>query len=227
LLNLLERPQPLTPISLNSIPTAENDSEVQTSRSGLLKMEQWYTLHTKPKAEYYVTAVLQQRGIETYLPEIESAKVSQGKKKRPFFPCYIFIKVDFEVVGRSWVQWTPGLRRIVAFDDQPVPLPDQVIELIRCRLGEIQAAGGWPAHPFKPGDTVRITEGPFRDMLAIFDGPTTPAQRVQVLLEILGRISRMQVDVNDLEKVSPCAEVSAPKRPRRTRGQGRRINGVH
>jgi transcriptional antiterminator RfaH len=175
-------------------------------------MEQWYTLHTKPYAEYYVTAVLQQRGIETYLPEIESPKAPGERKKRPFFPCYLFIKVDFEAVGMSCVQWTLGLRRIVAFDDRPVPLPDEVIELIRCRLGEIQAAGGWPAHSFKPGDTVCITDGPFRDMLAIFDGPTTPARRVQVLLEILGRVSRMQIDVTDLEKVSPCAEVSVPKR---------------
>ncbi len=58
-------------------------------------------------------------------------------------------------------------------------------------------------------------------MLAIFDEPTTPARRVQVLLSILGA-SRVQVDVADLEKVD--AEVPAPKRRRRTRGRGRRIN---
>lgn len=190
-------------------------------------MEQWYTLYTKPNAEYQVVTALQQRGVQTYLPEGEFHTTHRGRKRKPFFPCYLFIKVDFEIVGFSSVQWTPGLRYIVAFEDRPVPLPNEVIDLIRCKLGEIEAAGGWPVHSFRPGDVVRITDGPFHDMLAIFDGPTTPAQRVQVLLDILGRASRLQIDVTDLEKASPCAEVSESRRPRRTRGQGRRINGVH
>jgi transcription elongation factor/antiterminator RfaH len=189
-------------------------------------MEQWYTLYTKPNAEYQVVTALQQRGVQTYLPEGEFHTSHRGRKRKPFFPCYLFIKVDFEIVGFSSLQWMPGLRYIVAFEDRPVPLPNEVIDLIRCKLGEIEAAGGWPAHSFKPGDTVRIIDGPFRDMLAIFDGPTTPAQRVQVLLEILGRTSRLQIDVTDLEKASPRSEVPESRRPRRTRGQGRRINGV-
>ena len=87
------------------------------------------------------------------------------------------------------------------------------------------ATGADPDYPFRPGDEVRIIEGPFRDMLAVFHGPATPAQRVQVLLEILGRASRVQVEVTDLEKVTPGSTPAAPKRSRRTRGQGRRLKG--
>lgn len=187
-------------------------------------MEQWYALYTKPNAEYQVARNFQQQEIRTYLPEIESPKARTGRKRKPFFPGYLFINIDFETVGLSYVQWIPGLRRVVTFDNRPVPLPNEVIDLIRRKLGEIEAAGGWPAHTFKPGDTVRITDGPFRDMLAIFDRPTTPAKRVQVLLTILGHASRVQVDVTDLEKPPPGAQAPAPpKRPRRTRGRGRRI----
>lgn len=186
-------------------------------------MEAWYTLHTKPKAEYQVVTVLEQRGLQTYLPEKEISEGHRRGNKRPFFPCYLFVKVDFAVVGLSSVQWTPGLRRVVAFGDRPVSLPDEVIELMRRKLAESGANGSPPPHPFKPGDTVKITEGPFRDVLAIFDGPMKPSQRVQVLLTILGRVSRMQVDVADLEKASSDNSMPAPKRPRRTRGRGRRI----
>ena len=187
-------------------------------------MEQWYTLYTKPNAEYQVAVALQQRDIQTYLPEIEVVKARRGRKHAPFFPCYLFARVDFTLTKLSSVQWTPGLRRVVSFGGRPVPLPEAIIDLIRGKLGEIEAAGGRPVHPFKPGDTVRITEGPFRDMLAIFEGPTRPAQRVQVLLSILGHASRTQVDPDDLEKASPGAEAPMPKRPRRTRGRGRRLN---
>jgi transcriptional antiterminator RfaH len=187
-------------------------------------MKEWYTLQTKPNAEYQVRSALQQREIQTYLPEIETPKTRNECKKKPFFPCYVFGRIDLEVVGVSCLQWTPGLRRIVTFDDRPVPLPDEVIELIQRRLGEIETAGGWPIYAFKPGDTVRITNGPFRDMQAIFDGLTTPDERVQVLLNILGHASRVHVNVADLEEVPPETKEPKPKRPRRTRGRGRRIS---
>ncbi|MFQ5610900.1 MAG: transcription termination/antitermination protein NusG [Anaerolineae bacterium] len=184
-------------------------------------MKQWYTLHTKPNAEYQVAATLKQRGIQTYLPELESPKARQGRRKKPFFPCYLFIRTDFEAVGLSQVQWTPGLRRIVAFDDRPTPLGDEIITLIRRKLDALNASGGQVSHPFKPGETVRITGGPLQNLLAIFDGPATATERVQVLLNILGHASRVQVDVADLEKTSSDAQAPMPKRPRRTRGRGR------
>jgi transcriptional antiterminator RfaH len=184
-------------------------------------MEKWYTLYTKPNAERQVAKALAQRHIHTYLPEIELPKTRQGRK--PFFPCYLFARVDFSLVGISSLQWTPGLRRVVTFGDQPTPLPDEVIELIQHELSEIEAAGGWTAHAFKPGDAVLITSGPFQDMLAIFAGPTAPAQRVQVLLNILGHASRVKVEVDNLAKAPEEVEVPPLIRPRGTRGKGRKI----
>jgi transcriptional antiterminator RfaH len=183
-------------------------------------MEQWYTLYTKPGAEYQVVKTLAQRQIHTYLPEIKLLKTQVHK---PFFPCYLFARVDLRLIGVSVLQWTPGLRRVVAFGDQPTPLPDKVVGLIQHKLSELEAAGDWSAHAFKPGDTVLITSGPFQDMLAIFAGPTTPTRRVQVLLNILGHASRVQVEVSDLAKAPMEAEVPIQKRSRGTRGQGRKI----
>jgi transcriptional antiterminator NusG len=190
-----------------------------------LKLEQWYALHTKPNAEYRVAAVLQKRGFYTYLPEIESVKVHQGRTKKPCFPCYLFVKTGFEALGLLQMEWTPGLRRVVAFDSRPVPLADEVIELIQHKLGE-NVSKGRPVHNFKPGETVRIKTGPLQDMLAIFEGPTTPGMRVRVLLNILGQASRVQISTPDIEKVSADAKVPVPKRPRRTRGKGRIIRRI-
>jgi transcriptional antiterminator RfaH len=187
-------------------------------------MEHWYTLHTKPNAEYQVATALAQREIEIYLPELPPSKSEKGRRhRRPFFPCYLFARMDFKRIGFSTIQWTPGLRRVVAFGDEPAAVPDELIALIQQKLSEWEARGGIPAHNFQPGDPVRIKQGPFQDMVAIFDGPATPSQRVQVLLEILGQARRVQLDVKDLEKsAQPDASVSE-KRPRRTRGRGRRI----
>lgn len=187
-------------------------------------MEQWYTLYTNPNAEYQVVAVLQQREIETYLPELLTPTANKGQRKQPFFPCYLFARIDFEQGGFASVKWTPGLRRILSYDEQPAAVPLELIELIQKKVEAINLDGGLPRHSFKPGDTVRIKDGPFQDMLALFDGPTTPAERVQVLLELLGRFCRVKVAVADLEKADPQPEPIGLKRPRRSRGRGRPIN---
>jgi transcriptional antiterminator RfaH len=186
-------------------------------------MEHWYTLYTKPRTEYQVSQSLQTRGMQTYLPEIEVSSTRQGRTREPLFPCYLFVKLDFETVGLSQVRWTPGLRCIVGFGGRPAPLDDEVIDGIQRRLEDANAAGAWPRHTLQPGDSVRITHGPLSDLLAVVEAPTAPAERVRVLLNFLGRASRAHVSVSDLEKVGPEADVRAAQRPRRTRGHGRGI----
>ncbi|GAB4531012.1 MAG: hypothetical protein Kow0063_09790 [Anaerolineae bacterium] len=70
---------------------------------------------------------------------------------------------------------------------------------------------------------MRIIDGPLQGLLAIFEGPSTPAERVQVLLTFLGCARRIQVAPSDLEKATTGDEAVSSKRPRRTRGRGRRI----
>jgi transcriptional antiterminator RfaH len=182
-------------------------------------MEQWYTLYTKPNAEQLVANSLETRGLKSYLPKIKVAKENAQKTTTPFFPCYLFSKIDFDTVGLSYVQWIPGLRTIVSFDQRPVPLPESMIELIRQKIDAINDG----KTIFQPGEKVQITAGPFQGMLAIFDQPTTSAQRVQVLLAILGRASRVQVAANHLQKPRTDTPLADIKRPRGTRGRGRKI----
>jgi transcriptional antiterminator RfaH len=186
-------------------------------------MKQWYTVHTKPNAEYQVTAALQYRQIETYLPVIKSERAHHQRKEEPFFPCYLFVRIDLEISAASQWQWIPGVRRILAFAGEPVPLPDSIIELIKQKLDALNANGGLVKRPFEPGEPVRITDGPLRDIVAVFDGPITPAQRVQVLLNFLGRSTRVWIDTDYLEKLPKGYQFPDQKRPRRSRGQGRPI----
>lgn len=190
-------------------------------------MDQWYTLYTKPNAEYQVADTLKRHGIETYLPEYRSGRSLATSQTKPFFPCYLFIKIDLDEIGISTVSWTPGLRRIIAFDDQPLPMPDELIEFIQRRL-ESGMYDDLPRQRFEPGEPVRIIDGPFAGMEAVFERATNPAERVQVLLTILGRANRVSVELADLAPAPADSQGESPepaaKRPRRTRGRGRYIN---
>jgi transcriptional antiterminator RfaH len=188
-------------------------------------MKKWYVLHTKVNYERKVASTLLQRKIETYLPEMESGAPGQ-EKLHSLFPGYLFVQLNLKTANPAHWQWTPGLRRIVTYGKEPIPVPDEIISLIRRKLSEMATSKKRRVYDFKPGDPVRIKQGPFEDMQAVFDRESTPGKRVQVLLTVLNRSVRISLPGSDLEKVPATAGETSPKRPRRTRGRGRRIRSA-
>ena len=182
-------------------------------------MEAWYTLYTKPNAEAQVARTLMARAFTVLLPLLPSR---QSERLQPLFPCYLFVRCDLAEVGIDNLQWIPGLRRILYFDGRPARVPDAAIEVIQTGVREIEAAGGLPAHHFKPGDTVVIDEGPLAGLRGIFQGPVGPAERVRILIHLLGNTNRALVPVAALRAVD--ADAAGGARRRGTRGRGRRIH---
>jgi transcriptional antiterminator RfaH len=194
----------------------------------------WYALHVKPNAEYLVVEILESRSIETYLPTLKSLHPRPGHTTTPYFPSYLFARIDFEVTAYAAIAWTPGIRGVVAVERRPAVLEDEVIQALRERVDQIWAAGGLPTHTFQPGDRVRIREGALQGLMGVFDGPTTPTQRVRILLNFLGRARPAEVPVDGLELASAddtdpldlieiAREREQARLRRGTRGKGRTI----
>jgi len=159
-------------------------------------LERWYALYTKPRKERQVHALLQGRGIESYLPTVRRKVRRRDRPDRViYFPCYIFAFLDFKVTPRSSIAWMPGVRRIVAFGDQPAVVADEIIDLIRDRLSDVEEVS---YGRLKKGDRVRIQSGPLRDLEAIFDQPLSSRDRVRVLLNVMGRMTPAEIDYSDL-----------------------------
>ncbi len=185
-------------------------------------VNQWYTLHTKPKCEFQVARVLEGADLEVFLPELHT-QLNNKVIKIPFFPCYLFMATNLNEVSTSVWQWTPGLRYIVTCGARPVCLPPDIIQLIRAKVQELNKKQiNAASTTFAPGDTVRITNGPLKEMLAVFERPAKASRRVHVLLQLLDDQKRVQLDAADIEKVSDWDQGSN-RRPRRTRGRGRFI----
>ncbi len=165
-------------------------------------MESWHVLFTKPQREYQVSEILTEKGIETYVPTVLK-RVRGRTVERPFFPRYIFIRVDFDEIGLSEVQWTPGLTRIVGFSDKPAVVPELIITRLKEQLQELNEKGAFS--PFRPGDRVRIKAGPLRDFEAVFDTHLSSEDRVRILVTVLDRVNRqelrkrVEIDVDDIE----------------------------
>jgi transcriptional antiterminator RfaH len=145
----------------------------------------WYVIQCKPHQENRALENLARQGFSCYLPTLTVEKLRFGTKvevTEPLFPSYLFINLDR--ISDNWhpIRSTRGVIRIVRFNDYPIPVRGEIIDVIRKRLA------GEPARiPYlQPGERVRITEGCFADVEAIFvanDG----MERVVLLMNILHR----------------------------------------
>ncbi len=184
----------------------------------------WYALHTKPHKEKSVSLLLKEHEIETFFPMMFSLTSHKQKRHVPFFRGYIFASLNLDTGNSAPWRWTPGLRYIVSYGDEPIPIPDDVILQLDQKAQEMSSWAKIHEHPFKPGDTVQIKSGPFRDMLAVFQGPTTPSERVQILLTALHRSVRVRTEATNLEIYTGKSGHRPNKRQRRSRGRGRPIS---
>ena len=161
----------------------------------------WYVIHSKPRKENQVNAYLQAQGFETFYPTLRVQPVNpRASRIRPYFPRYLFVHANLDEVGVSALQWLPGAIGLVSFDGQPVPVPAHVVHELKRRVAEIRAAGGLVLDGLQPGDSVHITRGPFAGYEAIFDTRLSGSERVQVLLQMLGRLVKVQVSAGAIEK---------------------------
>jgi transcriptional antiterminator RfaH len=166
--------------------------------------DHWYALNVKPHKEHTVAEWLDARDeMEVFFPARRVKPVNpRAAKIRPYFPGYLFVRLDLDEEGQNALRWTPGTNGLVRFGDVPAIVPDNLINELRKRLIELNKVGGQEAPQFSSGDRVRITSGPFSGYSAIFDENLQDQQRVQVLLEFLGNQShRMQLDREVIEKI--------------------------
>lgn len=146
----------------------------------------WYVLHSKPRKEEFLLDQLLSHGFEAYCPLLRVAPVNPRARKRvPYFPGYLFVRVDLTLEKASSLQWMPGASGFVAFGGEPARVPEGLIPTLQARVEAINVAGGETLHELRPGQPVRVTAGPFAGYEAIFDARLPGSERVRVLLFLL------------------------------------------
>jgi transcription elongation factor/antiterminator RfaH len=146
----------------------------------------WYALRSKPRKEDVLWRQIKAQDYEIYYPRIRVQPVNpRSKKVRPYFPGYMFIRVDLEEVGKSTFNWMPHAIGLVSFGGEPAWVPDNLVHAVRKRVDEINEAGGEIFDGLQEGDEIRIKEGPFAGYEAIFDARIPGSERVRVLIQML------------------------------------------
>ena len=158
----------------------------------------WYVIKTKPREEYRALENLERQHFSCYLPELDVERLNRQCKlvrKEPLFPSYLFISLNN--LDDNWypIRSTRGVSHIVRFNEHPVPMRDELVDSIRNRIAIER-----PKVPYlQPGERVRIVDGSFSHLEAIFvanDGE----ERVMLLMNILHSEQTLSFPVTSVRK---------------------------
>ena len=162
----------------------------------------WFLVRSKPRQESVALTNLARQGYESYLPMFAAEKLVRRKStvvQEPMFARYLFVRLDTTGQGQSWspIRSTVGVSELVCFGSRPARVDDALIATLREREAEQQ---GTPTTLFAHGDSVRITQGAFAGLEAIYQMNDAEG-RAMVLLDLLSKPVAMTIDAASLRKV--------------------------
>lgn len=180
------------------------------ARQQLPKERKWYVLHTYSGYEDAVAKSLKQRieslGMEdkifnVLVPKEKKIKIKAGKRKvveEKIYPGYVL--VEMIVTDDSWyvVRNTPNVTGFVGAGTVPVPVSGDEIKVLKKRMEEKE-----PKYKieFDVGNSVKITDGPFKG----FDGKVSEIDeergKVKVLIDMFGRDTPVELDSLQIKKI--------------------------
>jgi len=154
----------------------------------------WYCARTKPKHEHIAAGNLSRTlGMEVFNPRLRIERATRRGTVRavePLFPCYIFVRCTPGSLDA--IRYVTGISSLVHFGSQIPTVSDEVIvELKECFESEQPLA---VEDRLLPGAEVSVADGAFQGFTAIVLRALPAKQRVQVLLDILGRQTLVEVD---------------------------------
>ncbi|PXF63048.1 transcription/translation regulatory transformer protein RfaH [Kangiella spongicola] len=161
----------------------------------------WYLVQCKPRQESRAQENLENQSINSFFPIISLEKIVRGKRKQieeAMFPGYLF--VELLETGEYWskIRSTRGVRDFVRFGGVPAKISQQLLEQLKVIDHDFvtKVVDSTP----KEGDRVRVTAGPFKDLEGIFKMPDGE-QRSIVLLNMLGKLTVLEVSNDEFEKI--------------------------
>jgi transcriptional antiterminator RfaH len=163
----------------------------------------WYVIHTNPRQEERSHDNLMAWKVETLAPKIKERTYHPitGRPRyvtRPFFSRYIFARFKMSELLHK-IRFTRGVHSVVSFGDAPIPVEDDVIDLLRSRIN----AEGFveTREEFKPGDEVVINSGPLKNFVGIFQQEMKDSDRVMLLLKTVNYQAHVKIERELIAKV--------------------------
>ena len=170
----------------------------------------WFVVHCYSGYENKVRHNLEQRiesmGMkdqifDVVIPTQEEIEVRDGKRRsieRHVFPGYVLVNMIMSEESWYVVRNTPGVTGFVGMGNDPIPLrPEEVSQILR----RMEAEAPTIKVTYKPGERVRIIDGPFNDFPGVVDEIDMDRSKVRVMVNFFGRQTPVELDFLQVEKM--------------------------
>ena len=135
------------------------------------------------------------------IPTENVVDIKNGKKlvkKKVFFPGYILLKMEMNNETKFFIESINGVMSFVGPKGSPQSLNDAEIRRI---IGSFDQDGDsvetMEEIPFKVGDSVKVTDGPFKDFNGLIQ-EINDKNRIKVNVNIFGRPTPIELNFNQI-----------------------------
>ena len=172
----------------------------------------WYVVHAYSQYENSVKKALLERvrraGLEDLFGEIlvpteEVVEIKEGKKRtteRKFFPGYVLVQMEMNDESWHLVKSTPKVLGFIGgTSDRPSPISEKEADQILNRVEE-SVEKPKPKTLYEPGESIRVTDGPFADFNGVVEEVNYEKNRMRVAVLIFGRSTPVELEFGQVEK---------------------------
>ena len=176
-------------------------------------MKNWYIVQSHSSFENKVAQLIKEEAEkakvaekieEIIVPTHDVTEVKRGKRvqrKRKYFPGYVLIKSEMD---NNLYHMIKGIKKVSGFLGSkgiPVPVSDKEIEKI---LGQIKDGVAQPKSSieYAVGEKVQVIDGPFASFSGLVEDIDEEKARLKVSVSIFGRPTPVELEYNQVEKIS-------------------------
>ena len=165
--------------------------------------KRWYLAYTKPRNEQVAGAQLARQGYAVYLPQYKALKrTPEGMVAHhsPLFPRYAFFRPGHPGQSIAPVRSTLGVSHVVRFGATPATVDDALVAALRGFEQQREQASPADLSALKAGRRVVVCAGPLKGLEGLVSA--TAGKRITVLLDVLGRQTRVSVPDHQLQALA-------------------------
>lgn len=140
---------------------------------------------------------------DVLVPTKTVMKIKKGQKVQELqklFPGYIFIHATMDGNVYNIINSIPKVMGFLGSKNNPQSVPEAKIQEIIGLISSQESSSKQAI--FEIGEMVNVTEGPFESFAGAVENFDQEKQKVKISVSIFGRATSVELDVNQVEKVS-------------------------
>ena len=193
--------------------TLETSPETEAPAPVVNPNMHWFVVQAYSQYENKVSKAMRERitraGLDEHfgrivVPTEEVVEMREGVKRtveRKFYPGYVFVQMVLNEDTWHLIMSTPNVLGFIGgTKERPVPIHAREAAQM---LGRVDGLTDKPKPKtlYEPGQSIRITEGPFADFEGVVEEINVDKQRLRVSVTIFGRPTPVDLDFVQVEKV--------------------------